>query len=86
MFKITINCLKLPLMYTHDDTECFCTYCGNTNLLNDHEMCEYCYDDNSISYYCYLCNNTYNYHNIKNPCIIYINASNLIKKFFKYYI
>ena len=49
-------------------------------------MCEYCYDDNSISYYCYLCNNTYNYHNIKNPCIIYINASNLIKKFFKYYI
>lgn len=71
--------------YLHDDTECFCYYCGNSNQTNNNELCNYCYDDESLRYFCYLCSNYYNYHQIDNYCIIYINASNIIKKFFKKY-
>lgn len=72
--------------YLHDDTECFCIHCGNNNLLNNDEMCNYCYDDLSLRYYCYICNNYYNYENIEKICIKYTNASNIIKNFIKYYL
>lgn len=69
--------------YTHDDTECFCKYCGNNSLDHDDNMCEYCYDDNNLIYYCYICNKYYNYINIEKICIKYINSANIIKKFLK---
>jgi hypothetical protein len=69
--------------YTHDDTECFCIHCGNNSQLIKDEMCEYCYDDLSLRYYCYTCNNYYNYQQIINLCPTYIDAINKIKKFLK---
>lgn len=70
--------------YKHDDTECFCIYCGNNNDFNNEaEMCEYCYDDDSIRYFCYLCSSNYDYAEIDNICITYINASNTIKRLLK---
>lgn len=71
--------------YNHNDEECFCLYCGLSNNSNTNDMCEYCYDDLSISYFCYLCNSYYNYIDISNVCPIYIEKSNIIKKWFKKY-
>jgi hypothetical protein len=69
--------------YTHDNTECFCKYCGNTSYNEEENMCEFCYDDLNIQYHCILCNKYYNYINIEKICIKYIKSSNIIKKFFK---
>ena len=68
--------------YLHDDTECFCFECGNNSLNAEHEMCEKCYDDNNLRYFCYYCNNYYNYLEINNICNIYIQSANKIKKQF----
>lgn len=72
--------------YLHDNTECFCIYCGNNSQLNYTEMCNYCYDDLSLTYYCYICNNYYNYSDINEICSKYITANNIIKKYVKAYL
>jgi len=69
-------------IYSHDDTECFCIDCGNNSLNAENEMCEKCYDDNNLRYFCYNCNNYYNYLDINNICHIYIQSANKIKKQF----
>jgi len=81
-----MNNNNMKFNYQHDDSECFCNHCGNNNYLNDDEMCNYCYDDLSLLYYCYICNNYYNYEKILNICPKYIQASNIIKKWFKKYL
>lgn len=69
--------------FDHNSDECFCYECGNNSLYNTFDMCDYCYDDNNLIYYCYLCNGYYNYNEINNICDIYINSSNIIKKYLK---
>lgn len=73
--------------YNHDDNECFCQMCGNNSLDNSiNEMCELCYDDNSLVYFCYLCQNYYNCNDINNICVKYIYSANVIKKNIKNWI
>lgn len=72
--------------YNHDDTECFCQECGNNSLNLESEMCNDCYNDDNILYYCYICNNYYNYINIEKICNKYIQSANIIKQYYiKYY-
>ena len=72
--------------YVHYNTECFCVECGNNSLNTDQDMSDdCCYNDDNIRYFCYLCNNYYNYNDINNICITYVNASNIIKRFYNFY-
>jgi hypothetical protein len=70
--------------YNHDNSECFCQACGN-NSLNEciNEMCDLCYDDENLLYFCYLCEHYYNYKDIENICKKYIDSINKIKRFIK---
>lgn len=72
--------------YYHNDEECFCYECGNNSLYLNIEMCNYCYDDTNLVYFCYLCNGYYNYLEINNICKKYIISANIIKKYLKYWI
>lgn len=70
--------------YKHDSSECFCQECGNNSLdHNINEMCDMCYDDNNLLYFCYLCQDYFNYTDINNICIKYIESANKIKNFIK---
>lgn len=69
--------------YYHNSDECFCYYCGNNSLDNNTEMCEFCYDDNNLIYFCYQCSKYCKYNNINNICSYYNHAANIIIKLFK---
>jgi hypothetical protein len=68
----------------------YCKYCNNNdNLLNNTNMCEYCYDDLSLESICNKCDNKYNLYNYNSKpkiCNYYIKNINKIKKNIKKYL
>lgn len=71
-------------MYLHDASKCYCKRCYNASY-NNNVMCECCFDDNNILYYCNICDNIYNYVEIEHICIKYLLAVKTIEAFYLKY-